>query len=82
MAHLSAPSVPAPARVDRQRAVLAETAIAAAGGGRLRGLAPVGRLRDRWLATVRTDEGHVTVELDTRLRTVVVRPPLLRRAAA
>ncbi len=68
--------------IDYKRAELARTAIEAAGGGRLRGLQPQGRLRDCWIAIVRTDEGHVTVELDTRLGTVVVRPPLARSAAA
>ena len=68
--------------IDRTRAMLAETAIAAAGGGRLRGLHPEGRLRDRWIAIVRTDEGHATVELDARLGTAVVRPPLAQRRAA
>ena len=68
--------------IDRTRALLADTAIAAAGGGRLRGLQPEGRLRDRWIAIVRTDEGHVTVELDARLGTVVVRPPVAGSQAA
>lgn len=66
--------------VDLQRALLAETAIAAAGGGRLRTLEPQGRLRDRWIAVVRADEGHVTVELDSRLGIAVVSPQATRRA--
>ena len=68
--------------IDRTRAMLAETALNAAGGGRLRGLHPQGRLRDRWVAIVRTDDGHVTVELDARLGTVVVRPPVAGSQAA
>lgn len=69
--------------IDRTRAMLAETALEAAGGGRLRGLQPEGRLRDRWIAIVRTQDGaHVTVELDARLGTVTVRPPVAGRRAA
>ncbi|WP_205696908.1 hypothetical protein [Conexibacter sp. SYSU D00693] len=76
------PVLDQPAGIDREQALVAETAIAAAGGGALRLLHREGRLRDRWYAVVDAPAGgQVTVELDARMGTAVIRPVTLRQAA-
>jgi hypothetical protein len=72
MRRLHLPSTPA--GIDHERALVAETAIEAAGGGRLTGLHRDGRDPLRWTATVRREHDHVVVVLDARLGTVAVQP--------
>jgi hypothetical protein len=72
---------PRDAAIDHERALVAQTAIEAAGGGRLAGLHRDRRDPGRWTATVNGDAGHRVVELDVSLGTVLVRPGAGWRAA-
>lgn len=66
--------LPDSAAIDHEAMTLGETAIEAAGPGRLAALHRGKGDDGRWTAVVRRDDGsHRTVDLDTRLGVAVVR---------